>query len=213
MARNPKWRGSVSYWKRLFDSWIDAPEPKEVMHSNIFFDFRSGFGQEGFASELRNHVAGRCLGNDFFLRHMAADCLASRPPLTFFKNIVVEKNGERKNTLDLKARGLMPFMDFARTFALRCGVRETGTLARLGALGKGEHIPAGLCRDAMEAFEFLLQLRLVSQLERVERGEEPDNRIDPAKLSPLEKRTLRDSFELIGSMQALLKETFRLNIA
>lgn len=213
MASNPKWRGPVSKWKRVFDSWIDAPEPKEVMHSTIFFDFRGLHGKLDLAEDLRNHVTARCAGRDLFLRHMAADCLQSRPPLTFFKNIVVEKDGEHKNTLDIKARGLLPFMDFARVMALRHGVRETNTLGRLEMLQKDEHIPAELGHEAREAFEFLLQLRLVHQLERVEKGEAPDNRIDPARLSALEKRTLRDAFGVVGAMQSFLKETFRLNLA
>jgi len=47
----------------------------------------------------------------------------------------------------------------------------------------------------------------------VEKGEAPDNRIDPGRLSALEKRTLRDAFGVVGAMQSFLKETFRLNLA
>ena len=47
--------------------------------------------------------------------------------------------------LDIKNRGLAPFVDFARVLALRYGVRETNTLERLRfAEGKGEDIKGSL---------------------------------------------------------------------
>ena len=213
MASNPKWRMSLSAWKKRFAHWIYAPKPQEVLHATIFFDFRGAFGRTGLAEELRNHVMREAAGQDVFLRCLAADCLATRPPLSFFKNFIVEKNGEHKNRLNLKLRGLVPFTDFARVLALKHGIRDTSTLGRLKLLGEGGHLPDDLCREAGEAFEFMLQLRLVHQLEQVEQGPAPDNFIDPASLSALEKRTLKDAFGVVGGMQSFLKTMFRLNVA
>ncbi|MDQ7836755.1 MAG: DUF294 nucleotidyltransferase-like domain-containing protein [Humidesulfovibrio sp.] len=212
MASNPRWRKSLSAWKQTFDHWISSPEPSEVMHSTIFFDFRAGPGEKSLADELRSHITGRCAENDIFLRHMAQDAMQARPPLSFFKNIVVEKNGEHKNTLDIKARGLLPFMDFARVMALRSGIRQTSTLERLAMLKAGEHLPGDLAQEAMEAFEFLQQLRLVHQMDLLDRNLEPNNRIDPARLTALEKRTLRDAFGVATALQSHLKEAFSLQM-
>ena len=212
MASNPKWRLPLSAWKQTFDHWVLTPEPSEVMHSTIFFDFRGGPGESSLADELRSHITGRCAGNDIFLRHMALDCLKARPPLSFFKNIVVEKDGEHKNTLDIKSGGLLPFMDFARVMALRHGIRQTGTLERLAMLKAGEHMPGDLAQEAMAAFEFLQQIRLVHQMDMLDRNLEPNNRIDPARLSALEKRTLRDAFGVATALQNHLKEAFSLQM-
>ncbi|MBU1229313.1 MAG: CBS domain-containing protein [Proteobacteria bacterium] len=213
MASNPKWRKPLSAWKDTFDHWIAAPEPKEVLHSTIFFDFRGGPGDSSLAEELRSHITGRCAANDIFLRHMAVDCVQARPPLSFFNNIVVEKNGEHKNTLDIKTRGLLPFMDFARIMALRHGIRQTSTLERLDQLKAGGHIPNDLAQEAMAAFEFLQQIRLVHQMDMLDRNLEPNNHIDPAQLSALEKRTMRDAFGAVTKLQSHLKEAFRLQMA
>ncbi len=40
MALNVKWRVSLPRWKGYFDDWVENPNPKSVMHSNIFFDIR-----------------------------------------------------------------------------------------------------------------------------------------------------------------------------
>ena len=213
MARNPKWCQPYSVWRDYFERWIEVPEPTQVMHAAIFFDFRAGYGHAPFAEELRNHLALHCRRQEVFLRYLAANCLESKPPLSFFRNFIVEKDGEHKNTLDIKKRGLAPMVDFARVLALKEGVRETNTLGRLDKLNEREVISPELYNDSREAYEFLMHLRLMHQLERVEQGMEPNNNIDPKTLSELEKRTLKDAFSVIGRMQSFLKEMFRLNIA
>ncbi|MGE4292193.1 MAG: putative nucleotidyltransferase substrate binding domain-containing protein [Desulfovibrio sp.] len=212
MASNPKWRQPYAVWRDHFERWIMVPEPQEVLNATIFFDFRPAFGQEEFAEELRRHVARHAPRQEVFLRHLAADCLNTRPPLSFFRNFVVEKSGEHKNRLDIKRRGLVPFVDFARVLSLRHGIKETNTLGRLRQLQEGGHIPDELHKDASEAFEFLLQLRLMHQLGQVEEGRTPDNHIAPSELSELERQTLKESFGVIGRLQSFLRDMFRLNI-
>lgn len=213
MASNPQWRQPATAWRERFERWIMVPEPREVLHATIFFDFRPAFGDATLARELRGHVERLAPRQDVFLRHLAADCLQTRPPLSFFRNFVVEKSGEHKNRLDIKRRGLVPFVDFARVLALRHGVAETNTLARLRRLREGGHVPDALHQDAAEAFEFLLQLRLVHQLEQVEAGLPPDNHIAPAELSELERQTLKEAFGVINRLQAFLRDLFRLQLA
>lgn len=212
MASNPAWRGTLDAWKGRVDTWVAAPEPQRVLASSVFFDFRGVCGHKDLAENLRQHVTSACAGKDLFLRYLAADCLNARPPLTFFKNFMVEKDGAHKNTLDIKARGLLPFMDFARVMSLYHGIRETGTLTRLDLLHQAGHLSRDLYHEAREAFEFLLHARLMHQLEQMEAGTKPDNRIDPGTLSSLEKRTLREAFGVITALHGVLRETFRLNM-
>ncbi len=212
MASNPKWRQPFSQWQAYFEHWVSVPEPTEVLHSTIFFDFRAGYGDAGLAQRLREHLNQKLRGKEVFFRHLAGDCVSSRPPLSFFRNFIVERDGEHKNRLDLKARGLVPLWDFARVMALRHGVSETNTLQRLKAVAEAGHIPDDLYRKAREAYEFQMQLRLVHQLQLVEGGKMPDNYIDPAELTDLEKQTLKGAFSVIASLQNFLKTAFKLNI-
>jgi len=213
MASNPKWRQPAQAWKRCFNNWLITPEPKDVLHSTIFFDFRSGFGSSGLAQELRKHLAVQAGKKDIFLLHLAKDCLEARPPLSFFRNFIVEKDGEHRNLLDLKTKGLVPFVDFARLMSLKCGVTESNTLGRLQLLAEGSHIPRELYNDAVEAYEFLMQLRLVHQMRMLEDNKTPDNHINPADLSDLEKQTLKESFEVVRRIQSYIKQEFRLGEA
>ncbi|GAB7078543.1 putative nucleotidyltransferase substrate binding domain-containing protein [Megalodesulfovibrio paquesii] len=213
MAANPAWRLSLTRWKAVFDQWIDRPGPQEIMQAAIFFDLRPGSGEETLGEALRTHLVERCPRQDVFLRHLAANCLQARPPLSFFRGFLVEKDGARKNTLDIKAKGIMPMVDFARVLALRAGLRETNTFARLRLLTEQEVLPADLGREALEAYEFMMQVRLVHQLEQQESGHTPDNHIAPDSLSALEQRTLKQSFQIVSQAQAHVKEEFQLHIA
>ncbi len=211
MADNPKWRMSLSAWKRRFTDWIARPEPEQVLFAGIFFDFRPVFGYLALGEALRDHVTPLAAREEVFLHHMAADCLRSRPPLTFFKSFIVEKDGEHKDALDIKSRGVLPLTEFGRVMALKHGLRETNSLDRFKALAELGAISAEFHAELREAYEFLMQVRIASQLRQMDEGRQPGNHVKPGRLTDLEKRTLKEAFSVIGRMQTYVRETFRLN--
>jgi len=208
MARNPKWCQPLSVWKSYFFHWINAPDPVELLNSTIFFDFRYSFGTEQLAVDLREYLIEQSAKNGILTFHLGRQCIDSRAPLSFFNNFVVEKNGDHRDKLDIKTRGLTPFVNFARTLALKYGIRETNTLARLKILMAEEKIPQDLYQATVDAYEFQMQLRLVHQLSQIENGDVPDNFIHPEQLTDVEKRMLRDAFTVIERTQSFLENIF-----
>ncbi len=208
MAVNPKWCQPLSVWKRYFEAWVGSPDPQEILLATIFFDFRAGFGKAALADELRQHLSALTERQELYLLHLANQCLAARTPLSFFKNFIVEKNGEHKNKLDIKRQGITPFVNFARVLALKHGVRETNTLARLHVLAKENILNETLWVKAIDAYEMQMQLRIIHQLHQLEAEAEPDNHIAPDELSELEKRMLRDAFQVIDRLHNVLKTRF-----
>lgn len=212
MASNPKWNLPLHEWQRLFDHWIFSPDPQELLHSTIFFDFRPAFGKMELAQSLRRHLMKRAKREKVFIHHLARDCLATRPPLSFFKHFVLEKNGEYRGLLDLKTRGFTPFVDFARVMCLDQGVSVTNTMERIQVLEENHTLPAHLAVKIRAAYEHQMELRLRHQLNRIRDGAEPNNYIDPSELSEMERQTLKGSFLVIGEMQSFLKNVFHLNL-
>jgi CBS domain-containing protein len=210
MASNPKWRQPLSVWTEYFRKWCVSPVPESVLHSTIFFDFKCGFGEQSLADNLRHQLTGLAKKEGIFQLYLAKNCLVSRPPLTFFKNFIVEKDGEHKNTFDLKTNGMVFFVDFARLMSLKYGIAETNTLARLRLLQEDQHVPGSLCTEIEEAYQFLMHLRLVHQLHMMEADKEPDNHINPKDLSDLEKQTLKEAFSVISRMQEFIRQEFHL---
>ena len=208
MARNPKWCQPVSVWKDYFAGWIGTPDPEELLHVTIFFDFRPGFGKSALADDLRKYLKKQTERQEIYLLHLARECMAVKAPLSFFKSFIVNKDGEHRNKLDLKTKGLTPFVNFARVLALKYGIKETNTLARLHVLSEEGHISEELWATAHDAYEMQMQLRLIHQLTQIEEGTLPDNYIDPAQLSDLEKKMLKESFEVVERLHAVLRSLF-----
>ena len=208
MARNPRWCQPLAVWKSYFDRWIKAPEPEELLNATIFFDFRPGYGEIALADELRDHLTRQARRQEIFQLHLARQCMATRVPLSFFKNFIVSRDGNHKNHLDIKAQGLTPFVNFARVLALRHGIKETNTLARLKVLADDGHLSGEIWNVAHDAYELQMQQRLVHQLQQIEDGCHPDNYIDPATLSELERRMLKDAFGVIERLNSLLASIF-----
>lgn len=209
MASNPRWRKPYAVWKDYFDRWMATPEPQEVLHATIFFDFRPEYGAMELGNDLRDHLTAEAPNKSFFLLFLAKDCMAGKSPLTFFKQFIVEKNGRHKNRIDLKTQGLTPLVNFARLMALRHGVKETNTMARLESLADRDLIPKGLYLETRDAYEFQMQLRLENQLQMIEAGQEPDNYVDPDELSDVDKQTLKEAFAVIGRVQSFVKSDFK----
>ena len=208
MATNPKWCQPLTVWKGYFTRWITSPDPKELLHATIFFDFRSGFGEHTLGKELRRHLNNEAGKQDIFLFHLARQCLSTPIPLSFFKNIIVDKDGEHKHHLDIKQKGLTPFVNFARVLSLKHVISETNTLARLKALQEGDFLNHDLWASATDAYELQMQQRLIHQLGQMEQGVLPDNHIDPEHLSDLEKRMLKEAFGVIETLYSVLDKMY-----
>ena len=213
MASNPQWCQPYTVWQSYFDTWIRTPEPQDVLNATIFFDFRAGYGATELGERLRTHLLEEVKGQDLFLRFLAKDALTTAPATSFFRGFVLEKSGKHKNKLDLKHKGLVPVVDFARIMALRSGVRQTNTMRRLQRLGEGGFIRRELYEKATQSYEFQMHLRLVHQQRQHDQGLEPDNYIDPADLSELERRTLKEALAITGDLKSFLREEFRLGSA
>jgi CBS domain-containing protein len=212
MASNPDWTQSLTDWKKTFDHWIFSPDPKEVLHSTIFFDFRPAFGNADLAYSLREHLLGRTLAEKVFIHHLARDCQSARSPLSLLKKISVEKGGAHRGHIDLKTKGLTPFVDFARLMSLDNGLPATNTLERIQSLQDQAAISDEFAKKITESYEYQMQIRLIHQMGQIEKGESPDNYINPSVLSDIEYNTLKRAFKVIDEMQSFIENRFHLNL-
>jgi CBS domain-containing protein len=207
-AANMKWRQPQSVWETYFGDWCGFQDPEENLDPAIFFDFRSGAGSASLAEKLKEQVHALTRENDQFLRYLVQNCVSVEPPLSFYGNSVVEKDGQYGETLDLEGRGLAFFVDFARAMSLKYGIRKTNTLERLRSLLEKQLVPNDLGSELVEAYELLMHIKLFHQLNLMEDGRKPDNNIRPDDLSDLEKQTLKEVFEVIRRLQGLARLEF-----
>jgi CBS domain-containing protein len=209
MASNPQWCQPLKVWKKYFSTWVSTPTADAVLNSVAFFDFRAMCGESLLADQLRDHLNVILRGQKVFLGHLANMAIKNTPPVGFFKSFVVEKGGAHKDELNLKIKGIAPLVDMARLFALEKGIRETSTLERIETLRSKHTIVEEYADDFAQAFEFIMLLRIHNQFAQISAGAAPDNFINPNRLSNLEKRSIKEAFQLITRTQDLIIERYK----
>lgn len=209
MAVTDKWRKPLSAWRRYFSGWIEEPEPKALMLSSIFFDLRPVGGNLSLFGDLHAWVLEKCRKNRIFLAHMASNALSHRPPIGFFRNLVLISGGEHDHTMDLKHNGIVPIIDLARVYALSVGVAAVNTFERLEASQEGKAVSRDGAADLRDALDFISMVRLRHQAKRIHEGKPADNFVPPDELSSLERAHLKSAFTLVKTMQASLASTYQ----
>jgi CBS domain-containing protein len=204
MAMNVKWRVSLAEWKGQFDSWIDAPEPKSVMHSSIFFDMRCVHGHNKLVDQLLSYATKRAKANRIFRRFMAGNVLAHRPPIGFFRRFVQEDDGTQSEGLNLKHRGIVPITDLVRMRALEGGIKLANTFDRIKLASRLGVMNANDANSLRDALILICRIRLEYQAEQVANGLAPNNFVPPDELSPLMRRNLKSAFMLVKEAQEAL---------
>jgi CBS domain-containing protein len=208
MAKNPKWCQPISVWKGYFNDWIHAAKPEDLLNSSIFFDFRWIWGRKELTEELSNYLLGSLSGWSGFFRNMVENALYFKPPLGFFRNIVVQSKGEHKDAFDIK-RAIMPIIDFARIYALKHSITETNTLARLERIRAKRVMTKGEYDDIVQSYHYLMHLRFIRQITAItEEGGRADNYINPQNISRIDRSMLKEIFRKIEGIQQMMSIEF-----
>ncbi|KQA19737.1 cyclic nucleotide-binding/CBS domain-containing protein [Vibrio metoecus] len=211
MASNPKWRMTRKEWENCFADWIDNPNPQALLNASIFFDLDGVYGRTKWAEQLSSFIVRRARRNQRFLACLARNALNRTPPLGFFKNFVMEKDGRHNNSINLKRRGTAPLADLIRVHALAAGSRAKNSFERLDDVIDAGLLPQGKGKDLRDALEFIAMVRIRHQAVDVEQEREADNCIEPENLSDFERRNLKDAFQILSNGQNYLKYRYQAN--
>jgi CBS domain-containing protein len=210
-AANPLLVRSLQSWRRAAQSWLEDPTQEQALILvSVVVDSRPVWGihtgvslAEGFR-DARRHPA--------LLRQLARFALSFRPPTGFLRGLVVEHSGEHRGRLDLKHGGLVPIVDLARWAGMAAGVTSASTPERLRAAAAAGTLSAADAATLADAFELVMGLRVAHHVEQIEAGAQPDDHIDPATLSPLTRRYLKEAFRAVASVQKGISSELSLRV-
>lgn len=214
MATNDQWRQPLSVWQGYFDTWINKPEPKALMYASIFFDLRCLYGDESLLARLQTEILLKTKASTLFQAFMAGNALSHKPPIGFFRGFVLDKDSKDEKAekgMDMKKRGVVPVIDMARLYALAGGLAPINTWERLDAIAEAGILSRSMIDDMQDAFEFISMVRLQHQAKQIEKGQKPNNYVPPEELSALERRHLKDAFEVISTMQDSMTTRYQAN--
>ncbi|MFO7766514.1 MAG: putative nucleotidyltransferase substrate binding domain-containing protein [Pelovirga sp.] len=205
MATTERWRQPREVWSRYFAEWIEKPTQEGLLNSSIFFDLDGVWGEIAWVEQLKEQIANQAKKTPAFLSALARNALSRTPPLGFFKDFLVERDGKHRNSLDLKRRGTAPLAALIRVHALAVGSTAQNSFDRLDDIRDADLLPLGRTDALRDALEFMSAVRLKHQAENLAQGDEVDNNINPENLSQFDRRNLKDAFQALSNAQKFLK--------
>ncbi|MBI4891735.1 MAG: cyclic nucleotide-binding domain-containing protein [Acidobacteria bacterium] len=191
--------GSREEWVERFAGWIRDPILQQVYLAREWFDLSPAWGPAGAFEELAARVKLELARERGFLHIMANDCLGNLPPLTFFRDVVVEESGARTDTFRLKSSALTPLVDVARVFSLASGaVLGASSIERFAWAAELLPERAEVFREAAETMKVVLYHQARAGLRLGHEGRE----IPLSMLSRYDRQALKSGFR---SLHALLE--------
>jgi len=208
MASNPKWCLSLNEWKTQFNSWITKPSEDTIMLCTIFFDYNLVYGDKDLVKDMSNSIFKSIHTYEIFLNFLGRNALLNPPPISFFRQFLVEHDGEHKDQFDLKSRALMPLIDAARLITLSHNIKDkNNTISRFKKLIKIEPQNADLYQSCIDSFKILLRYKTEQGLKYNNSG----RYIHLNKLNKSEKLKLKGCFKPIKDIQELLNIRYNLS--
>src|SRR5690606_31819623 len=211
MATNPRWRQPLSEWKTIFTNWIERPDPRALLNSNIFFDLEAASGQADFVQQLRELIAAKACVNNQFLAMMARNALNRTPPLGLFRTFVMEKDGQQKNIINIKGRGTAPLTDLIRVHALACGSTAQNSFDRLDDIAQTRLMPPESLKQLRYALQCLSRSRIRHQALDIQEGREPNNYIEPENVSAAERYGRKCALQILSHAHNFLRYRYPMN--
>ena len=208
MASNPELCLSLEEWQQRYNGWLRSNSPQALLNATIYFDFRPLYGDESLTDELSAWLNKHVPGANLFLRFMAENAFAVKPPLGLIRDFTFDVSKDFPHSIDLKSYGTRLFVDAARILALANGVDATGTPERLRAVAAKGKLSGEDVGAVIEGFQFLQKLRLRVQQEGTPIG--LANRVDPEKLNELDRLVLKEAFKQAKKMQGRIQIDYRL---
>ena len=208
MATNPLWRKTATQWRDQIWLWGERRSPVAVLFADIFMDFAPAWGDADAAAALRTEVTRMLARFPALLRAMAEDETGRGVALSLFGNLKVENDAAHPGRTDLKLHGTLPLVGATRLYALRAGLAETGTLARLAALARLGAVGADDAEALAQAYATVTFVMLRQQLADFRAGQPVGNHVDPDALTRLERDRLVDALKAIERLRKRARADF-----
>lgn len=208
MATNPLWRKTATQWRDQIWLWGEKRSPVAVLFADIFMDFAPAWGDAAAAATLRTEVTRMLERFPALLRAMAEDETRRGVALGLFGNLKVENDAAHPGRTDLKLQGTLPLVGATRLYALRAGLSETGTLARLAALARLGVIGADDAEALTQAYATVTFVMLRQQLADFHAGRPVGNHVDPESLTRLERERLVEALKVVERLRKRARADF-----
>jgi CBS domain-containing protein len=184
-------------WGRRYSGWILDPLVNSIHAARHLFDLRPAIGDRSLWDRLVTELRAAARQDAGFVRLLANDCLSALPPLTFFRDAVIDESGESSKVFDIERTALRPLADVGRVFGIAAGrllgasTQERFRLAR-ALLPEQESI----FREASETLRVVLTQQARTGIRQQSNGAQ----LSPELLSQYDRQVLKSGFRSIHTL-------------
>lgn len=207
MAGNPKWNKPLNVWERYFTEWITEANPKNIVDSNIFFDFRTVFGDADLTNRLRSTIHELQEHHPAYIAQMALECTNYKIPLGLFGRLQTEHTENKAGVINIKNASRV-IVNIIRLYSMRHKIDETNTVHRLTQLYGKDVFPHSLYRELLYSYEYLLNVQFRHHAYALSNNLHIDNDMSLSFLSDIEITTLKAALSCIALLQNKVKQDF-----
>jgi CBS domain-containing protein len=212
MVSNPYWCRKESDFKNLIFKWVNEPSGDNFMNIAIFYDAVCVSGNINLVINLKEYLFKVTGNTQTFYSHFAKVISSFDVPLGFFDGFVFNnKDDKHKNQIDIKKGGIFIIVQGIRSLSLEYKLLNTSTAKRIQKLIEMGELESELGKELTMAFNFLTNLKLKSNLEKLDKKATIDNYINPNELNTMEKDLLKESFKIVNKLKKKLEFHFKLN--
>ncbi|MDD3465988.1 MAG: putative nucleotidyltransferase substrate binding domain-containing protein [Campylobacterales bacterium] len=209
MAKNAYYQKSVESYKKDIYEMVMSPTPESFLNLPILMDMKFVSGNKDMADEVAAYLTKKLSMNPQILARMAGGSLSFDTPLSLLGGFVLDKK-EHKDELDIKKGAIFPIVNSIRCLSFEKNINSVGTFERIKELNNSGLIDRAFAEELIEAYNFLLEIRLKERLYKINIGQQPDNYINPQRLSKLERDLLKDVFKIVDKLKKFLFAHFKL---
>ncbi|WP_161798214.1 DUF294 nucleotidyltransferase-like domain-containing protein [Aneurinibacillus tyrosinisolvens] len=207
MATNPKWRKSLSDWKRMMNAWFSHMQGEEIRMFTIFLDFRPVYGRMELAQELRQYFLTKKKEFPFIYNLLAEDDAMSSVPLGMFGRIVYDK--KVGDGIDIKGGALVHFVNTMRLLAIFEGLEAVSTIERLHQLTMHQVFTKEEEEEVLDSFNTLLYFRIRENMNQYKQSLPLSNDLHVPGLSKEEQIRLKKALNTAKWLQQKLMRQFQ----
>ncbi len=204
MAGNPQWCQPISRWKKYFSDWVNQKSHDGLLGVAVFFDFRSVYGSEKYADELRRHINKITDGKEAFFSLLASEVSKYNIPTDIFKENGQDNVPGTPEAFNIK-NALYPLVDFIRVYSIQHHVGESNSLLRLEKMLRMNIIPEEEYHEIENIYSRMMEIRFRSHVNAILDNKSPDNMVTRDELTVIEQTMIRKTFsEIIRYQQKML---------
>ena len=211
MASNSLWCQSLNGWRETIHEWMKKGIPENVRALTIFLDFRYIYGSSALVNRLQDIVKTIDPGSEttVMVSHLLTqDDIKFKVPLNLLGGFVTNKNGSHRGEINLKNAAAIHIVNCIRVYAVKYGIPFTSTFDRIRILSEQKIIPPDDAELVSAAYETLMMFRIRENVKKFKQGQQPDNYVNPYRLSKREQALLKDAFTAITRLQKLTSNRF-----